>query len=324
MAPETLRNTACEGIQGVDLTTAGHLFNPEVTFWLANELNRGKPQKEWTQIEVYPTLDRKPLALARIISERFGLELPIPPGVTEEKIRTWQGKYPNTKVSRVHLPFSYNVYELWHRFLVGERENGVKQQVFQLLWIVYFGAAVNRKGIELAKSLSDQEAGIIAHPNVVEGFAKDGKLEGVKRGIAFVLTENERNYSSPILRDRRAIYDPAVVVKNIVERYALDGLVLGVEHGFQEGLDMEGIIGNDSVREHTRAMHLAGPHHDVIAVSGINYKRFLERVAKTPFKHSVRAALDYSPFVFLHLSLSEQFELVRDTVDWILRTQKEV
>ncbi len=318
---------AQEGIQGVDVTTAGHLFTPKDTFALTEELNKGKNPDDWAQIEVYPTPEYKPLTFMRALSKRFGLELPIPPGVTEEQIRSWQREYPHTKVARVHLPFSYNRYELFQRatpLIGGERENGLRQTAYQILWMVYFGAATNMKGVKLAQGLADQGVGINAHANVIEGFAKDQNLGQLKDSVAFVLAENERRYKSPILKDSESIANPIAVIRNIVDKYDLDGLVFGVDHGFEQGMDPTAMLQEPSIKRSTVAMHLAQSHHDVLAVGNNEFERFLEQAARTKFDHPVRAALDYNPMVMSKLSGSQQLELVRDTIEWITGTQKKV
>lgn len=317
-----MNKETCKGLQGVDLTTAGHLFDPALSFRIANELNAGKPKAEWMLLELYPTLDRKLLILMRMVSEKFGLHLPLPKGVTSEQVQQWQDQYPDTKVARVHLPFSYNTRELWHRIFIGERKNGLKQQAFQIMWMLYFGAATNRKGIELAQQLG---SGVTAHPNVVEGFAKDGKLDELKGSVAFVLAENERRYISPILRNQESIADPLLVIQNIVKKYRLKGLLLGVDHGYEEGFDMEKMLADPDIQEYTVAMHLAKPrsqaHHDIIGVGDPEFERFLHQAAQTQFRHPVRAALDYNPFILSKLSFPEQLKLFRETIDWIRNRQ---
>ncbi len=311
------------GIQGVDLTTAMHLFRPQDTFALADRLNGGKPRDQWTQIEIYPTIGRVLFEPVRNAAKAIGLQLPMTPSVTEKDVRKWQKEYPNTKVARVHLPFSYNLAELWHRPFFGEK--GLKDKIYQIAWIMYFGAATNLRGLELAKTLEDQQVGVNAHTNVLEGFAKDGKLNEIKQTIPFVLAENERRYKSPILGDKKAMYDPAVIVDRIVKRYGLNGLVLGVDHGFGQGLDMTDTLVKDSVRKQIRAMHLAktnpGAQHVIIAIGDKQFEEFLRKAAVTPFTTPVRAALDYGPETMKGKSGEAQLKLVRDTIDWIMATQ---
>lgn len=313
------------GIQGVDLTTAMHLFNPEQAFALADQLNKNRPDHLRASIEVYPTIGRAVLEPARKGAASLGLQLPMTPTVSVDQIRQWQKQYPLARVSRIHLPFSYNAAELWHRPFFGEK--GLKDRAYQIAWILYFGAATNEKGIKIAEELSKdgQEVGINAHTNVIEGFARDGRLEEIKQRIPFVLAENERRYNSPILKGE-AIWNPVVIVDRIIKRYGLDGLVLGVDHGFGQGLDMTGALNTKGIREQTRAMHLAktnpGVQHDLIAVGDRQFEGFLRRSAITSFSNPVRAALDYGPETMKGKSGQEQVGLIRETIDWIMSIQR--
>lgn len=316
-----------QGIQGVDLTTAMHLFTPQDTFALANDLNKGKPQDQWAQIEIYPTVGRVWLEPIRLATNAIGLQLPMTPSVTEADVRKWQKEYPHTKVARVHLPFSYDLAELWHRPFFGE--NTLRERAYQIAWILYFGAATNERGIKMAQELSqDSEVGVNAHTNVLEGLVRDGRLEEIKQRVSFVLAENERKYNSPVVKDQRVIYDPVTIARDIVEKYGLRGMIIGVDHGIREGVDIQQALKDKGLRQHTTAMHLAKTipgidAHDAIAVGDEYFGKILQEIARTSFGNSVRAALDYNPSTMKGKSGQEQVRLVRNTIDWIMSTQRE-
>lgn len=320
-----MEKKAYTGIQGVDITTAGHLFNPQKTFALANEFNRGNPPESWMKIEVYPTVDRLPLRLLRRFFDRVGLPQLTPPGISEKDVREWQREYPNTRVSRVHLPFSYNPLEAWWRVSIAELGNGLsglKEHGFHFAWMMFLGTAVNQKGLDLARALQDQQVGITAHPNIIEGFAKDNHLDDLKKGVAFVLAENERPYDSPILRDRKAIYDPLTVIDRIVKKYGLDGFLLGIDHEYQGRFDKTELLSREAIREQTQALHLgSGSHHDVLGFGDEKMQRFFEELGRTPFQHPVRAALDYNPLIFGRMSPGQQLQSVREAIAWINNSQ---
>lgn len=302
-----------------------HLFDPESTFDLVNQLNINRPTHQQATIEIYPTIGRVLLEPIRKGSAALGLQLPMTPNVTVDQIRTWQKKYPLAKVSRVHLPFSYNNAELWHRPFLGEK--GLKDRAYQIAWILYFGAATNERGINIAEQLNadGQEVAVNAHANVLEGFARDGRIEELKQRIPIILAENERRYNSPIVKYQRLIWDPNLIREDLVEKYGLSGMLLGVDHGMTEGIDMQDTLKNPKIQQHVRAMHLAqttkDAQHAVITVGDKKFSRFLEEAAKTPFQHKVRAALDYSPDTVKGLSGAQELELVRRTINWIMSTQ---
>ena len=224
------------------------------------------------------------------------------------------------------MPVSYNRYELLHRPILGDLENGPKQQAIQVMWLLWFGAATNKRGIELAQNLADQNVGLTMHTNVIEGFARDGKLEELKRAVPFILAENEQAFRSPILKDKDAISEPPVIIERIVKRYGLSGILLGIDHLAQQGRDLVEVFDDELVRSNTKAMHLAGAsshlHHDVIAIGDEEFKGFLQTVATVPFAYPIRAALDYKPVIFNNVNPNQQVDLYKKTIDWIMSTQK--
>ncbi len=303
------------GIENYELTTSGFLFNPKEAFSIAHELNKDLKENERITLEIYPTLDRGILGTVRGIGERFGYQLPIPPTVDEDAVRSWQKEFPLAQVSRVHLPFSYNKHELLTRPI---DEKGLGRKVRSMPWIVYFGAATNKKGIELAQAL---DADITAHTNVVEGFAQDGKLDELTVPGLHVLAENEMEYDSPILKDKRAISDPIYIAENIVEKYNLDGLLLGLDHALEQGVDIHKVLDTPSIHKHTRAIHLADVNHGAVITGNEQIEKLIQHIGRTTFDHPVRAALDLNPLELGKLTERERFQLIKSTIDWIKDNQ---
>lgn len=302
------------GLKGVDITTGSHIFNPEQSFHLAHEL---KEAGHDVQIEVYPTLDRRVIRHIRALGNKLGISLPIPPGVTEEDVRRWQDKYPNAKVNRVHLPFSYNNTELW--WLVVDPKTEPKARIHHLAWIFFIGAAQNLKGVSLAQKLADQNVGLTMHANAVAGFAKTGTLEGIKKKVSFILAENGMPYRSPVLKNVDAISDPRTIAQQIITRYGLTGMLLGIDHLIAQDARIEDILSDRLVVDVVHAMHLANPAHGEIGPGDESYKHVLKKIAQTEFKTPVRAALDYAP---LNTPFQEEVMRVGRTIDWIMETQK--
>ncbi len=301
------------GIQGVDITTGMNIFQPENSFRLAHELNKAGHD---VKIEVYPTLDRRVISHIRTIGKKLGIGLPIPPGVTEPDIRKWQEKYPNSEVTRVHLPFSFNNAELW--WLVMDPKTEPIARFHHLAWIAFIGGAQNMKGVEMAEKLADQNTGLTVHTNVIEGLAKTGKLEAVKRRVAFVLAENGMPYRSPVLKNKDAISDPATIMREIVRRYDVDGILLGADHLVAQGLMPHESLFNPTVVSGIRAMHLAEPKHDAMKAGRSSYEQFLRAAGDTEFHAPVRATLDFKP---TGEPFQDQVKTIGRTIDWIMRTQ---
>lgn len=331
--PETYRYPH-KGIRALDITTAGSYQHPEEAWAIADRINtsRNLSGEDRMKVEVYSTLTRPVLTqlrrLAQIAHVPVAKDLPVSPRITAEKIWEWKKEYPTVDVVRVHPAFSYNVYELWHRMFVGEKENGIRYQMFQAAWIMDFGAATNMKGVELAEKLRSQgsETTMNMHTNVIEGFARDGRLGDVRKRVGGILAENERDYKDPYIKDRSLIFDPQVIVEGIVEkRPEVDGLLLGTDHGYQHGIDMAAILADPGIRKYAQAIHLANTHsieHDVIQIGDPTVAKFLWTAGDTWFLHPVRAALDYNPMQFGRLSFDEKVALVGKTRDWVMQMQE--
>ncbi|MEK7534517.1 MAG: hypothetical protein AAB600_04225 [Patescibacteria group bacterium] len=306
------------GVRGIDVTTAGFIHDPKRAFEITNELNNNQPKDKWMEIEVYPILDKKPLALLNVFTKRVKRLPPTPEGVTVKQIFAWQKELPNTKVIRVHLPFAYDVPDLWCRAL-GDLKNPR-----HFLWMYALGAAVNKKGIELAQKLEelqDREVGISAHTNIIKGFSRDGKLEEVKSTVSgSILVESSGRAKSSIIKDMRYFCDPAMVA-SIAEKFNLDGILFGVDHAITEGVDVEAAIENPIVKRTIQAMHISGPHHDLIGVGDERLINFLRILGEIEFPHDVRVAIDYDPRKIKKQSTSVQLETVRYARDFILNHQ---
>ena len=335
MSPETLGSSerSFRGIQQVEITTSGWLFNPEEAFALTNILNSDRSPDRWVGIEVYPTVSPKALELAKKLGSPK-LSNGIPPKVTPDLVRQWQRDYPRTRVSRVHLEFSFDSYETYfHRPIIGENirplREGIKQRFFQLAWVAFFGPATSKRGAKLAQDL---EVGVNAHTNVIEGFAKRGELDDLKRKLKFVLAENERPYRSPHLKrlnskgvtSQQLASDPEVIRKEIIDRYGLDGLLLGVDHLVQIGKNPAKVL--KKTADITRAIHLASSRqdqeHGTLEIGDPKILEFLEEVSKTTFNGQVSAALDLNPIIFRAIPFRQQIEIVRNTLSWIENTQQ--
>jgi len=331
--PES-REKLFHGIKKLELTTSGWLFDPERAFALADKLNSETPlKKDWVSIEIYPTVNPKLLELAK------KLGIPVvgkntPPKITPEFVRELQKTYPRTEVSRVHLEFSFDWFETYfHRPTIGENltppTEAIKQRIFQLAWIFLFGPATSRRGIRLAEELG---VGINAHPNVLEGFAKRGEIEDIKNKVAFVLAETERPYNSPHLQrlkkqgisSRQFASDPEIVKKEIVEKYGLDGLLLGVDHLIQLGMDPVEKL--EKTADAVRAIHLAGGQgagaHELISQGDPKVVEFLEAAARQTFKGEVSAALDLNPVLMKTMPFETQLTVLRDTFNWLRKSQQ--
>lgn len=130
-------------------------------------------------------------------------------------------------------------------------------------FLLFFGRAINLKGVELAHQLEKQNVGINAHPTILEGFAVERKLPEVKSEVAFVLAENDVSHPS-ILLPRQAVSEPAAIIEMVIKKYSLDGLLLGVDHELYDGSDISTVFQTPDIAGQIRAMHLAKADYSLI------------------------------------------------------------
>lgn len=297
------------GLQGVDLTSAGFFFDLEKAFALTERLNDKFPGLGM-RIELYTTLDRTPFAQLTSTAQRLGIHLPLPEGVTAQKVWEWQNEYTLAKVERVHLPFEFDTLGLIRAFKY-------VSFIRQLGYIVYIGAAKNMQGVKLAQELG---VGINAHASVLRRLAQAGVLDKIKNSVPYVVAEPDDPNKSKHFPELAELAVPSKVAE-LVEKYGLGGILLNVDHDMPEGVTYKEELKKEAVREHTVAMHIAGRNHAPIMTDDKEFTHFLELVAQTSFDHPVRAALDYNPFTLRNLSPQELFELFEKTVRWIMQTQ---
>lgn len=319
--PKDKENETYRGIKRFAISTAAWLADPEKAFTIAHKFNVGKPKSQWLTIELYPT--------------HYPMNLPGPAKITLEKIRQWQKEYPLTKVETVHLPFSFNLPEHIHRMILGEKK--ISEKVYQCIWLVIFGTAMNQYGLKLAQQM---EAAVNAHPNVIVGFARNGKLEEIKKSVPEVFAENERPYWSIIFswkpKRAREIYHPQTVTEKVIKKYGLSGLTLGVDHLVQassfpipeeEKKELEPQKALLEVKDVLAQVHLASftPKgnitHGFLTSEDPLIENFLQGIAHMQFPREITAVLDYNPLLLKRLKFKEQIDLISDNIKYIQKTQ---
>jgi len=309
------------GIKHIGISTSAWLGNPEQAFAITHQLNVGKPRSQWVGIELYPT--------------HYPMGLPGPARVTLKRIRDWQKEYSATKVDAIHLPFSFNLLEQAHRMVLGEKK--ISEKVYQWIWLAIFGVAMNKYGLRLAQQM---ETAVNAHSNVIIGFAKNGKLEEIKKSVPAVFAENERPYWSILLswkpKKAKEIYHPSTIAEKIVKPYGLSGLTLGVDHLVQaksfpvpeeEKKNLEPLKTLGEVKDVLAQVHLASftpkGHivHGFITPEDPVIGNFLRGIAQMQFPRPITAILDYDPRQMRKLKPEEQLRLIRGNLKYIRETQ---
>jgi len=337
------------GIQDIELTTSGWLFTPESAFAIVHELNKkrrteGKPL---IKLEVYSTLRPKILEMLSGLAGRTALkkiEQFIPPTITSDVVANYLRKYPEAVVSDIHPEFNFSRAEEFLRMTIGEdllpktasdeikdrMALGIKQRGYQAAWALFFGPASSGRGVNVAEELNREYGyiGLTMHPNLVEGFAGQRKLEDIKRGVYRLLAETERPYNySPHLprgaKGRRLLSDPETVRQEIVLKYNLDGMVLGADHMLERGEDPTPAY--KKTADITRKIHISGGRdgkpHQPISVGQADVEYLLKAIANISHEKRLSVALDYNPLEIKRLSSESQLDLIRETIKWIESTQ---
>lgn len=314
------------GFQGkLGVTTSAWLFNPEQAFAVTHALNNGRPEEDWIGIELYNTM---PVPAVHAVLDRIpGIKNFNPPRISPDVISKYQREYPRTRVDQVHLEFNASQDEAAARVGRGviHRNGG---DVRHAAWMYIFPSARAQHGVRLAEELG---VGVNAHVNVVEAFAEEGSLVEIQKRLAFVQAENENPYPSRYgnrLRHRgisseQLISDPAIIRREIVHKYDLDGLLLGVDHALIQGSSpVNAMIQTADVLSR---IHIAGVEnggsHTSIEVGNPVFERFFSIASHVAFRQPVSVAFDGNPLEFRKITLDEQVEKLDKLFSWIEKTQ---
>jgi hypothetical protein len=228
----------------------------------------------------------------------------------------WQERY-DANVVRVHIEFVYDQAEMSHIIRGADLRSNVYMRFFlrALYWLL--ADASRGLGVTLARGLG---VGINVHSSVIAALEHHGRLAEFSAGLPFVWAENNMKadhlyVSGPVL------YDPRTIIDEQVEPHGLQGLLLGldhlIEHYPEQRISPYTVLEDEQVRKWTRAIHLAGPGHDILRIHDREVEKILKKLADTPFRRPVRVVLDYSALRLLHYSFNDEVRLFCDTLEWI-------
>jgi len=274
------------GIQGIEITSSGWLFKEKELYGIVNKLNEARGNNDQIGIEIYPT---------NLI-------------VTPYSIKEWEKEYPKAKTTRIHLPFSHNLSESFYLIL----NDGFRDKIYDLVWLGVFGVAKNAKAVKIAKQLGLE---INMHPNVVKGFALEGKLDELKQNVPGVFVENERPY-----KNERIIFDP-LAIRDLIKEYQLCGFIFDVEHADKKlftrikkykdkGIDI------DSTLNQTKDV-LGMIHIDTIFKNDTCLNLILSKVSQMEFNHPLKIVLDLSPLPLVRMKIKQKLELLHALVETV-------
>jgi hypothetical protein len=296
----TARTQAYRGVQGFDLTTSCHLFNPRRAFAVAGALNAeavGGPGNP-IGIEVYPT---RPTPWAQLDAEH---------------LERWQREF-GAPVRRVHVEFAADRAEVKHILRLADQRRSLKPRLVLRALYTLLPDADSGRGISLAARLG---VGVNVHANVLVRWCQTSQLDQIRRRVPFVLAEN--NIPADYLYAHGALtFDPRAAARELVGDRRADGLLLGLDHLLErhtrQYIDPLAVLDDVPIQRYTMAIHLAGPQHGIVRPADPSMERLIRKVLHTSFAHPVRLAFDYSPMTMLGLRFEAEVRLFRETIGWI-------
>ncbi len=278
---------------GISQFEIGSILNPENIFEVVHTLNTGVPEDEHVQIELYPTIDNKLLSGIRSATGAAGMTLPFP-STDAAYINSLQEKYPNTHVSRVHLPFTYDLPQT----LIKPFAEVGQARARSVLWGTLFGSADNMRANSLATEIGADRN---AHVNVIDGFAKANRLDELRQPDTRLYVENRTEKSTTA--DGIDVLDPNVVIENYIIPHHLDGLVLDYTHDPES---LAAHLHNPLVQQHLRVVHFAARNHAMMSLDDPRIEKFAQTFANIPFAHDVTVTFDLNPRELGKLSIHQQ------------------
>lgn len=315
----------------VELTSSAWIFGPERLFWIAGTLNKERPANSQIRVELYPVVDKfPPLNQVPLIKNIRGIANN--PEVFEDgrinipKILWWQREHGPVNVERIHLPFHVDLPAAFYNFFVHSvfQEPGTwndRKVAMGLAWLTK--VASNRFAQDLARLLAiiqGEAAGLNVHMHIAENAGIRGKVDKLRGGSRYVWVENDvdrrRSRREHMLRAR----DPKRAV-DAVEAYGYEGVILGIDHDFINGVDPREDISKyeEDFKKHLRAFHVSGSsgEHSLIGLTREEDKKFwaVMDLIKEKGLDNVVFCVDLNPFEMDKLSDNGQLEYVKDLVE---------
>jgi len=259
----------------VEISSAPFLFGQEQAFQVIGSINESRPSDKKIALELYPGIHW-------------------PSVVTKEKIALWRQRHGEVPITRVHLPFSYDLQSAWRSYRRTRMVPSERILIGPLL-LYLMGTVSNMVALEIAKA---EGAEVNMHVSVAEQANKLGALVKIRESACGVYVENEGSFSSSdpiqIRKDRSPVRSLRAVKAN-----KLDGVIYGADHSFNYGIDpVEELLEfPNEYKQMIRSIHIAGArHHGLLSGNDPNVRRLLEYTDQNlPPKTSF--CVDMSPFV---------------------------
>ncbi len=297
----------------VELTSSGWLFNPERLFWIAGQINKERPLDAQVRVELYPT--------------HYFMGWPLGPGrIDKDRILSWQKEHGSVPIERIHLPFHWSWSQAIENFFYNSLipsssryEPGTGKNRVIAMGIGWMMTTVQNK---FATRLAGEfGAGLNSHVHIIEEASKKDKLTEIKGNARYIWVENDLDYPRSKPEQLRAERDPKRAIR-AVEKYGLEGVILGVDHDFLYGLDsLEHFEQNlTELKKHLRSIHLAGSEGYRTLIPVDNGEILDQKVndvvdyVKQHFESTVNFCVDLNPFEMRYLTQAQQLDYIKELV----------
>lgn len=278
----------------IEVTSAAWIYKPEQLFQTVGQINQGRSREAQIGVELYP--HHPPMGL------------PGPGRVTLDDIARWR-EFGNVPIERLHLPFHYGTSEasLYFANTVVRRWNKDWGGKAEAAAIFYITSTV--RSWWATKMASELGAGLNVHGHVVQKAEKRGELAKMRGRARYLFVENDSDSTDEegVLGAR----DPKKAIAT-VERNGLDGIIYGVDHDFEYGIDPRESFEEhkDNLAKHLRAIHISGASgdHSLIREDDRKFWDFIYYLRSSCFRN-VTLCLDLHP-----LAMARAFKTSRGEV----------
>lgn len=284
------------GIQGIEISSSGFLFDEKGLYEMVRELNKNRPKKDLIKIELNPNL--------HLINN-------------PKLISLYEDGQRLTKT--IHFPNSYDLRDFKEPFRVYNLKQKISAQAFRII----FGYAQDKRFSKLAK---DRELEINLHPNVAEAFKKSGELENLKNNAPAIYVENTTPFPSYWIEDKRILFDPNLLKKYILENH-LSGLTLDTDHlkkiwykkikDYENGFNLIPTIHNN--RDVISRIHLSGDkkEHGFLTSDDPFFINFLDKVSQISSHRPLVIVFEENPFEVLKLTSSQKLKIYSSKIELV-------
>jgi hypothetical protein len=284
-----------QGVQGIEISSAGYLGKEKEFYWMVNELNKNRSKDDQIGIELFPHF------LINYQPKIIGL---------------WEKEYSKAKTTRLHLPPNYDLKDHFNSL----QGHTLKRKTISIFFLGLFGVFKDERALKMAKQ---QGLEVNIHPSTLGGLIQEEKLDDLKNNVPGVFVENTPPDYSSWVKDQRMIFDPSVL-KNYVKEYQLKGLVIDTDHlkkswfkktkGYENGFDPIETIGQN--KDVLGRIHLSGQQneHSLFQKNDLFLNSLLKEVSQMSFNQPLKLVFEFDPKALFFRKPQKKLEFFQDLI----------